>query len=148
MDHNPPSLLATQRPHVMRLTVPPVIELVRPVRLAVGGLASTGDFTIESVEELQLAANELLVVLMTVAGDAELELQLELDELGAFRMEAAARRPTGTVDDELIAVSERILSVMADEFRLEIEQDLASGGFVRHPDTWSDEDVDRVDTID
>lgn len=148
MDHNPSPLLAAQRPYVMRLVVPPVIELVRPVRLAVGGLASTGDFTIESVEELQLAANELLVVMMTVAGDAELELQLELDEFGAFRMEATARRPTGNADREPIAVSERILSVMADDFRLEIEPDLASGGFMRHPDTWSDEDIDRVDTID
>ncbi|NLA35311.1 MAG: hypothetical protein GX868_06445 [Actinobacteria bacterium] len=148
MDHDPHTILAPQRAYAMRLVVPAATELVRPVRLAVGGLASVGDFTIETVEELQLAANELLVVLMTVAGSAELELELQLDEFGAFRMDATARQPTGTVDLDVISVSERILSVMADEYRLEIGDGIVAGGFMRHPDTWSDEDADHLDPLD
>lgn len=142
MEHEGASVAASRRAYSVRLTMPAASELVKPVRLAVGGLASIGDFSVESVEELQLAANELLVVLMNAAGDAELALELRLDEEGAFRMEASAENPSGEVDPELVAVSERILSVMADEHRLELDDGVVSGGFVRHRDTWTDEDLD------
>lgn len=131
----------TTVPAEMSISIAPIADLVRPVRLAVGGIASLGSFDIESIEELQLAVNELLVALIDQGDGSALDIVLRLESHGAFRMEASTRRRTDAPVADTDVFSDRILSVMADDHSIEIVGDLLSGWFVRHPDHWADSDV-------
>lgn len=103
----------------VKLTLPSTPEFMRLARVTASGLASRMGFTVDEVEDLRLAIDELCFALTgSPPPDGTVELRyrlngsgLEVDGIGHFN--GAARLPLTLTD-----LSERILDALVDEHEL------------------------------
>jgi hypothetical protein len=63
----------------MQLVVPPDPQLLRIVRLVASGLASLGPLDLDAVEEVRVAADELVSTLMEASDGAPVRLELSIN---------------------------------------------------------------------
>lgn len=111
----------------VRLVVPAALEYVRLVRLTSSGVASRLGFDIEEIEDLRVAVDELVSVVIEAADQSgALELRFEVQD-GFLRIEGSA--PIGpdasgqTLVDDL---SSQILAAVVDKWDMD-----TSNGAVR-----------------
>jgi hypothetical protein len=62
----------------MQLVLPPDPQLLRIVRLVASGLASLGPLDLDAVEEVRVAADELVSTLMEASDGAEVTVDLSI----------------------------------------------------------------------
>ena len=124
----------------MGITIAPDARLVRPVRLAMGGLASLAGFDVEAIEDLRIAVNELTATLIERGDGSDLALSLAVVGPGLIRIEGSTGLG-GTVDNEdRFDLSDQILSVVADSHGFSSDGDVASAWLERAKGDWGDDD--------
>jgi len=107
---------------LVRLAIPAEARHLRLARLTAAGIAGDAGFTLEDIEDLRVAVDEVCAILIEGAGDdAEVELRYRvgIDELV---IEGAC--PNGAGEPELHPVARELLAMTADEY--EVGRDGAS----------------------
>lgn len=100
------------------LTFPAAIELVRLARLVASGLAVHAGLTVDDIEDLRIAVDELCaLVVQHAVPDAEVALVLDADD---GSIDVAVRAPAGpsTAAFALDELSGHILAAAADQHHL------------------------------
>ncbi len=95
----------------LQLVLPPDPQLLRVVRLVASGLASLAPIGVDAVEEVRVAADELVSTLMEACGGEPVVLDLALVD-GTLRLSASTPLAEGqalTVDP----MTDRILDTVA-----------------------------------
>lgn len=124
------------------ITIAPDPRLVRPVRLAMGGLASLAGFDVEAIEDLRIAVNELTATLMERGDGSDLVIRLAVVGEGAIRIEGSTGLGAEPLDADHFALSDRILSVVADDHGFDAADGMASAWLERRSGDWSDDGSD------
>jgi hypothetical protein len=109
----------------MQLTLPAEPQLLRIVRLVASGLASLSGCDLDTVEEVRVAADELVAALMEAGGGSDVTLNLELRD-GALSIDAATDLPAGRTL-EVDPLSDRILDTVATSHEWRTEDGKAHG---------------------
>ena len=123
------------------ITIAPDARLVRPVRLAMGGLASLAGFDVEAIEDLRIAVNELTATLIERGDGSDLDLRLTVLEHGAIRIEGSTGlATTADTDEDRFALSDQILSVVADDHGFAAVDGVATAWLERAHADWTDDD--------
>lgn len=123
----------------VELTTPARPEFLSLVRLSVGAAGSRLDMTIDEIDDLQLAVEELCITLFASAvGDSSrLVLCVEADEDVVFvecRLEGASAAPTpgsALLPDSL---SRKILDALVDEHTLSADGDVPTATLKKRRD--------------
>lgn len=127
----------------MDVTIAPDPLLLRPVRLALGGVASLAGFDVEAIDDLRVAVNELVATLIERGDGSPIRLRLETDPSFGVRVTArTAPSPESLDAPELTKrfhLSEQILSVLADDHGFHHDEAATSGWFERACDGWDDD---------
>ena len=95
----------------LQVVLPPDPQLLRVVRLVVSGVASLAPLTLDAVEEIRVAADELVSTLMEASGGEPVVVDVALAD-GTLRLEARTVLADGqglTVDP----MTDRILDQVA-----------------------------------
>jgi len=117
----------------VRLTLPSSPEFLRLARVTASGLASRMGFTVDEVEDLRLAIDELCFALTgntPPPGTVELRYSVDHDALevrGYGHFNGAASLPL-----TLTELSERILEALVDEHELRTEEGVPSFRLVKN----------------
>lgn len=109
------------------ISIPPDPRWVRTIRLATSGMAATGPFDVETIDDLRIAVDELCAALIEAGGSHRVELRLRCVD-GTFEVHGETGVTEGSTghdgaaphDDERFALSRQILSVVSDDYGLEI----------------------------
>lgn len=106
----------------IELSLPPSAELLFLVRTAVGAAATRADMTIEEIEDLHLAVDELCLLLMGPKESPTGRLVLRAEWTGSevsVRCTLEGAEPDGAVapPDE---ISQRILGALTDEHGIDL----------------------------
>ena len=117
----------------VKLTLPSTPEFLRLARVTASGLASRMGFTVDEVEDLRLAIDELCFALTgNPPPDGTVELMyrlkgtgLEVEGVGHFN--GGVSRPLTLTD-----LSERILDALVDEHELRTDNGLPRFRFVKN----------------
>lgn len=125
------------------ITIAPDPRLVRPVRLAMGGLASLAGFDVEAIEDLRIAVNELTATLIERGDGSELALRLAVLDHGAIRIEGSTGLGDADPGDDRFALSDQILSVVADDHGFGTADGVASAWLERANVEWTDDGGDE-----
>ena len=121
----------------MEIRIAPDAQLVRPVRLAMGGLASLFGFDVETIEDLRIAVNELTATVIDRGDGSDLVVRLGVTPGGVMRIEV--RTALGeAADDDRFRLSDQILSVVADDHGFDTADGTAIGWLERRPTEWDD----------
>ena len=99
----------------IRLVLPAQPEYARIARLAVAGLATRLGFTYDEVEDLRIAVGEVCSVLVSDAGQGQLELVYEMLGHGLRVAATATAGPPSEVND----LTEQILDAVVDEHQID-----------------------------
>jgi serine/threonine-protein kinase RsbW len=103
--------------HEVLLTVPALPEFLRVARVTASGLASRLGFSLDEVDDLRLALDELCFALIGRAdAGAGLQLRYVLHHAGLTIEGSAATAPVGPV--VLGDLSRQILTALVDDHRL------------------------------
>jgi hypothetical protein len=102
----------------IRLVLPAQPEYARIARLAVAGLATRLGFTYDEVEDLRIAVGEVCSVLVSDAGQGQLELVYEMLGHGLRVAATATAGPASEVND----LTEQILDAVVDEHQIDPTQ--------------------------
>jgi hypothetical protein len=111
----------------VELTVPARAEYLSLARLHVSAVASMVEMTIEEIEDLNLAVEELCLTLLGDGAPSEGRLVLDatwgddLVEVTARHVGAGARPPDATSDGLPDSLSQRILDALVDEHGTTVE---------------------------
>ncbi|HVM02095.1 MAG TPA: ATP-binding protein [Acidimicrobiales bacterium] len=100
----------------VRLAVPATPEFLRLARVTASGIASRLGFTIDEVEDLRLAIDELCFVLVGNKdrdGSVELHYRIDRDQLD---VEGVGRFDDDETDPMLTAFSRQILGALLDDY--------------------------------
>ena len=125
------------------IAIAPDPRLVRPVRLAMGGLASLAGFDVEAIEDLRIAVNELTATLIERGDGSDLALRLSVIEDGSIRIEGSTGLGVDDFEDDRFALSDQILSVVADDHGFDSANGVASAWLVRANVEWPDDGGDE-----
>jgi hypothetical protein len=109
----------------MQLTIPAEPQLLRIVRLVASGLASLSGCDLDTVEEVRVAADELVAALMEAGGGSDVTINLALAD-GHLSIDAAADLPDGR-SLEVDPLSDRILDTVATSHAWRTEGSRAHG---------------------
>jgi hypothetical protein len=123
-------------PLSLAITIAPDPRLVRPVRLAMGGLASLAGFDVEALEDLRIAVNELTATLIERGDGSDLRVLLSLTATGSIRIEGATGAGPASADYDRFRLSDQILSVVADMHGFDTADGTTSGWLERGPQDW------------
>ena len=105
----------------MRLSVPGSLEYVRIVRLTTAAVASRLGFDVEEIEDLRVAADELVSVVIEAGKGGE--INITFSNLGeTFVLDGSA--PV-VADPELDNLTRQILGVVVDDFELSASEGVA-----------------------
>lgn len=112
-----------------RLTLPALSRYGRVARLAAAGVAAEAGLSVDDVEDLRTAVNELFALLVEDAPSEHDVVELELVEIERGKIEVTGRRQVSHIDPstepEPDDLTREILAVVVDEF------DLDTSGAVR-----------------
>lgn len=104
----------------VRVRIPASPVYLRVVRLVVADLASRLGFTIDEIEDLKIAVDELLAYLTGSQGrEGELEIEFTVDEQRIFISGRGHFLPGSRVRTELTDFSRTILNTVTDTAKLE-----------------------------
>jgi hypothetical protein len=109
----------------LQLVLPPDPQLLRIVRLVASGLASLTQLGVDAVEQVRVAADELVSTLMEASGGQPVVVDLALAD-GALRLVASTQLAEGqslTVDP----MTNRILDSVATRYEWSDEGGTARG---------------------
>jgi serine/threonine-protein kinase RsbW len=110
-----PDPSGAELPAVVRLSVPAAPAFVQVARLAGSALASRAGFSIDEVDDLRIAIDELAAVLVQATGTTgALDLVFELDT-HCVRVAGSVASPA---QPELSELTEKILDVVADSYAI------------------------------
>lgn len=131
----------------MTIVIPADVRLVRPVRLAVGGLASLVGFDVEAIDDLRIAVDELCIALIESGDGSRIELLVAASDRTSIRVEGTVVVGDHPPEPERFALSRQILSVVADQFGFEEDGGRVRGWLARDVDRWEAGDgvADAVD---
>jgi serine/threonine-protein kinase RsbW len=105
------------------IRIPAAPEYIRIVRLVASGLASRLDFTIEEIEDLKIAVDELCAYLTGSQGrEGTLEISFEIDGAQISIDGTGHFRPGDKVRTQLTELSRMILDTVVDSASLEHAQ--------------------------
>lgn len=127
---------ATTSGVAMDITIAPDPRLVRPVRLAMGGLASMAGFDVEAIEDLRIGVNELTATLIERGDGTELWVRLSVTDRGSIRIEGSTGLGSVDADEARFALSDQILSVVADAHGFANHEGVATGWLERSRADW------------
>lgn len=121
-DHpDPTDRDATPRPadDVVRLDIPAGARHVATARVVAASMAAAAGWSVDDIEDVRLALDELLAVLVEAADDGDrIQLALRIDERGGIEADAsvvgAGPAPVATVDE----LSQRIIAAVTDEYEV------------------------------
>lgn len=104
----------------MGFSVPGDARLLRPVRLAIGGLATLAGFDVEAIDDLRIGADEICGALLDGGDGTDLELSCTV--VVGRSLTLTGKTAKGAMDGDLsrFVFSERLLSVVADSHALEV----------------------------
>lgn len=106
-------------PDTIRITFPNDPKWVRTVRLAAAGIAATGPFDVETIDDLRIAVDELCSALIDAGTGVDIRLDLTCAGDAFFASGTTATEEL-ELDSERFTLSRQILSVVADEFGLDV----------------------------
>lgn len=109
-------------PDTVRITFPNDPKWVRTVRLAASGMAATGPFDVETIDDLRIAVDELCSALIEAGTGGDIRLDLTCAQ-GVFFASGSTMTDELELSSERFALSRQILSVVADEFGLDLDLD-------------------------
>lgn len=112
-----------QMPHEVRLAMPADPEFLRLARVTAMGLASRVAFTIDDIEDLRIAIDELLLALIGSKGrNGTISLDYRLDDSG-LEVTGRGHFAEATTDVKLTEFSDLILGAVADEYAVALDGD-------------------------
>ena len=106
---------------IVTIIVPADVRYFRPVRLAVGGLATMAGFDIEAIDDLRIAVDEICALLAEAGDGSDLRLEICATPDRGIRIEGWSTTGEEAPDQDRFTFSRQILSVVADEFAYDIE---------------------------
>lgn len=109
----------TSEPTV-QISIPAEVTYFRAVRLAVGAVAAAVGFHVEAIEDLRIAVDELSASLVEVGDGSDLRFVVCPDLGRGLRIEASAARGPKDLDPARFDLSQRMLSVIADDHGFEL----------------------------
>jgi hypothetical protein len=109
-------------PQTVTLVVPSDARFHRSVRLAVGGIATLVGFDIEAIEDLRIGVDELCGALGEAGNGDELSFEVVASIGSGIRIEGTTARGAGDNDATRFSFSRQILSVVADDHGLEVDE--------------------------
>lgn len=109
----------------MQLVLPAEPQLLRIVRLVASGLASLAGCDLDTVEEVRVAADELVAALMEAGAGSDVSLNLALQG-GVLVIDAATTLPDGK-ELQVDPLSDRILDTVATRHEWRTEAGQAHG---------------------
>jgi serine/threonine-protein kinase RsbW len=112
-------------PDCVRLEIPLDTRYVRIVRLVARGVGAAMGFDVEDVDDLRIAVEEMCAALFDVSQGSAMELSFEIHQDRVDVQGRAASMPTATLDAERFALSEQILRVACDGYRLNVDDGTA-----------------------
>jgi serine/threonine-protein kinase RsbW len=107
----------------VRLEVPASPEFLRVTRIMVAGVASRLGFTLDEVEDLRIAIDELCFTLVGKGREGTVSLRYVMSPEGLEVIGAGHFSDGETHDLRLSPMSEQILSAMVDECEVESGSD-------------------------
>lgn len=107
----PPSTRQSERTTSFELVLPPDPDLLRVVRLVASGLASLAPLDLDAVEEVRVAADELVSTLMQASDGGPVTVSFAVNGEGLAITGTTARAVTS--DFEPDPLTERILDEVA-----------------------------------
>lgn len=125
----------------VRLSIPADARFFRPVRLAVGGLATMVGFDVEAIEDLRIGVDELCAALAEGGDGTDLEIEVRTVPGQLLRIEGSTAKGAEPLDEDRFGFSRRILSVVADDFAYAPDGDRVRCWLERSPQS----DDDRSD---
>ena len=111
----PPSVTSS-----VTLTIPADVRFLRVARLVVAGLGADADLTVDDIDDLRVAVDEVGAVMIDVDGDATLELEFETS---ADRLGVHARRSGVQQLPEIHPVSRALLDATTHGFEMRLADD-------------------------
>ena len=103
---------------VVTLTIPADARFLRVARLVAAGLAADADLTVDEIDDLRVAVDEVGAALLEPEGDPTIELEFES---GPDRLDVRARRGGVTTLPDLHPVSRALLDATTDGFDLRLD---------------------------
>jgi hypothetical protein len=106
---------------VVRLELPVDTRYIRVARLVASGLASTAGLTVDGVDDLRIAVDELCSALFEVADGGPVALMFavgpeEIEVEGRVRVASHAE-----IDRDRFSLSEQILAVACDQYTMNVD---------------------------
>lgn len=118
-------------PHEVRLAVPANPEFLRLARVTAMGLASRVAFTVDDIEDLRIAIDELLLTLIGSKGrDGSVALDYHLDD-DTLRVTGRGQFTDGTTEVALTEFSDLILGAVADDYAVALDGDVPTFHLVK-----------------
>src|SRR3954453_20233667 len=109
------------RPSVIRLSIPAELRFLRIARLTAAGIAGDLGFGLQDVEDLRVAVDEMCAALIE---DAAPGVEFEVSyRIGEGRLEIEGRCDQPGAPPALHPVARELLSMTADDFSLDGDQD-------------------------
>ncbi len=110
--------------HEVLLTVPALPEFLRVVRVTASGLSSRLGFSIDDVDDLRLALDELCFTLIGKGTeDAKLRLRYEVSDELLTILGTTPAPEGGNEEARLADFSRQILTALVDEHRVWFDED-------------------------
>jgi hypothetical protein len=109
----------------VELVVPPDPQLLRIVRLVASGLASLASLDLDGVEEVRVAADELVSTLIEVSAGEPVHVRLTITD-DVLRLEASTRLAPGTTL-EVDPMVDRVLEAVSSSHGWRTDDGVAHG---------------------
>lgn len=109
------------------ITVPSQTQFIKTIRLAVSGVASLNSFSVDLIDDLKVAVDEMCSTLIEVGDGSRLNLTISMSRPDVMRIAgwSGVGDPT-QLDQARADLSQRILDVMADDHDFTIENGVAT----------------------
>ncbi len=111
--------MAHQDVNTVVMTIPADAKYLRPVRLAVGGVATMMGFDIEAIDDLRIGVDEICAALLESGDGTQLCVEICVQPDDAMRIVGTTAAGDRPVDQARFALSRQILSVVSDDFGFE-----------------------------
>ncbi len=120
------------------ITVPSQTQFIKTVRLAVSGVASLGSFSVDLIDDLKVAVDEMCSTLIEVGDGEGLSLTISMSRPDVMRITGRTGVGDPTQLDQVRAdLSQQILDVMADDHDFTMENGIAT--------FWCERSADPLD---
>jgi hypothetical protein len=109
----------------LELILPPDPQLLRIVRLVASGLASLADLDLDGVEQVRVAADEVVTTLIEAGDGQPISIKLSVDA-SALRIDASTPLPAG-VELHVDPLVDKVLASVATDHEFRTVDGVAHG---------------------